>query len=309
MGHVFTADGLKIDDRKVKALEGISQPSDVPGVRRLLGLANYMAKFVPNLSGMAEPLRKLTQEGVQWEWTNDCDQAVQKMKAAILTAGTLQYFDHKVVTVLQCDASSTGLGVVLMQMEKPVTYASIALIKTEENYCQLEKEMVCTCLRSVPLPSVHLRTSCYSGDWSPALGSYSEEASCTSTKKPTKDDAGLITTIWFEVVYRPGAELYLADTLPRAYLPLSNQAPDYDTTERVCLCEEEMEVEAVNAMAMFTAYQISGWKSWCEILQSIQNCSISFNWSNQDGQIHDVRYQCRSGPILTFGVNLSLQME
>ena len=51
------------------------------------------------------------------------------------------------------------------------------------------------------------------------------------------------------VVYRPGAELYLADTLSRAYLPLSNQAPDHDTTERVSLCEEEMEVEAVNAMS------------------------------------------------------------
>ena len=115
MGHVFTADGLKIDDRKVKALEDVPQPSDVPGVRRFLGLANYMAKFVPNLSGMAVPLRKLTQEGVQWEWTNECDQVVQKMKTAIRTTGTLKYFDPKVVTVLQCDASSTGLGAVLMQ--------------------------------------------------------------------------------------------------------------------------------------------------------------------------------------------------
>ena len=51
------------------------------------------------------------------------------------------------------------------------------------------------------------------------------------------------------VVYRPGAELYLADTLSRAYLPLSNQAPDCDTTEHVCLCEEEMEIEAVNAIS------------------------------------------------------------
>ena len=90
MGHVFTADGLKIDDRKVKALEDMPQPPDVPGVRRFLGLANYMAKFVPNLSGMAVPLRKLTQEGVQWEWTNECDQAVQKMKTAIRTTGTLK---------------------------------------------------------------------------------------------------------------------------------------------------------------------------------------------------------------------------
>ena len=43
-----------------------------------------MAKFVPILSGMAVPLRKLIEEGVQWEWTNECDGAAQKtiMKAA-----------------------------------------------------------------------------------------------------------------------------------------------------------------------------------------------------------------------------------
>ena len=123
-------------------------------------------------------------------------------------------------------------------------------------------------------------------------------------------------------VHRPGAELYLADTLSCAYLPLSNQAPDYDTTERVCLCEEEMEVEAVNAMS--DVYGISD--QWLqelvrdtavdpEMQQLVQ--LIQSGWPNARckvpmqvrGQMHDVRYQCRSGPILTFRMNLSLQME
>ena len=52
------------------------------------------------------------------------------------------------------------------------------------------------------------------------------------------------------VVYRPGPELYLADT-SCAYLPLANQhdTPEYNTTECVCLCEGEQEIEAVNAIA------------------------------------------------------------
>ena len=247
MGHVFTADGLKIDDRKVKALEDMPQPSDVRGVRRFLRLANYMAKFVPNLSGMAVPLRKLTQEGVQWEWTNECDQAVQKMKTAIRTTGTLKYFDPKVVTVLQCDASSTGLGAVLMQTEKQVAYASRALTKTEENYCQLEKELLALVF------AVNRYHQYIYG--LPVIVETDHRPLEVILKKPLAQAPKRLQRMMLElqrydltVVYRPGAELYLADTLSRAYLPLSNQAPDYDTMERVCLCEEEMEVEAVNAM-------------------------------------------------------------
>ena len=247
MGHVFTADGLKIDDPKVKALEDM--PPDVPGVRRFLRLANYMAKFVPNLSGMAVQLQKLTHEGVQWEWTNECDQAVQKMKAAIRTAGTLQYVDPKVVTVLQCDASSTGLGAGLIQTEKPVAYASRALTKIEENYCQLEKEMLA-------LVFAVNRYHQYIYGFFPVIVETDHRPLEVILKKPLAQAPKRLQRMMLElqrydltVVYRPGAELYLADTLSRAYLPLSNQAPDYDTTQRVCLCEEEREVEAVNAMS------------------------------------------------------------
>ena len=82
------------------------------------------------------------------------------------------------------------------------------------------------------------------------------------------------------VVYRPGAELYWADTLSRAYLPLSNQAPDYDTTERVCLFEEEMEVEAMDAMS--DVYGISD-QQLQELVRDtaqsirLQKCSNLFN--------------------------------
>ena len=84
------------------------------------------------------------------------------------------------------------------------------------------KRNACTCLRSKPLPPVHLRTSCYSGDWSPNLGSYSEEASCTSAKKTSKDDAG-ITTIWFDSCVQAGGRIvfgrYLVPCLPSFVQP------------------------------------------------------------------------------------------
>ena len=64
------------------------------------------------------------------------------MKKAFSKSATLKYFDNKQPVKLQCDASSTGLGAVLLQCEQPVVYASRAFTKTECNYCQIEKEML-----------------------------------------------------------------------------------------------------------------------------------------------------------------------
>ena len=44
--------------------------------------------------------------------------------------------------VLQCDASSKGLGCCVLQNSHPVAYASRALTTTECNYAQIEKELL-----------------------------------------------------------------------------------------------------------------------------------------------------------------------
>ena len=44
--------------------------------------------------------------------------------------------------MLQCDASSTGLGAALLQDGHPVAFASRALSESERNYAQIEKELL-----------------------------------------------------------------------------------------------------------------------------------------------------------------------
>jgi hypothetical protein len=56
MGHLITADGLKADPAKVEAI--LDMP-DTKGLKRFLGMVNYLAKFLPLLSDMTEPLRRL----------------------------------------------------------------------------------------------------------------------------------------------------------------------------------------------------------------------------------------------------------
>ena len=50
----------------------------------------------------------------------------------------LQYYDYRKPLVIQTDASTAGLGAVLLQEEKPVAYASRSVSKSESNYAPME---------------------------------------------------------------------------------------------------------------------------------------------------------------------------
>ena len=60
-------------------------------------------------------------------------------------------------TTLQCDASELGLGATLMQNDQPIVYASRALTKTEQNYAQVEKELLAVVFGMEKIPPIHIR--------------------------------------------------------------------------------------------------------------------------------------------------------
>ena len=68
IGHVLTSEGIKPDPGKIEAVLKMERPSDVVAVRRLVGLVNYLSKFLSKLSELCEPLRRLTHKGVEWNW-------------------------------------------------------------------------------------------------------------------------------------------------------------------------------------------------------------------------------------------------
>lgn len=49
-GHILSAQGLKADPEKVKAVMDMPLPTDVKAVQRFVGSVTYLAKFLPRLS-------------------------------------------------------------------------------------------------------------------------------------------------------------------------------------------------------------------------------------------------------------------
>ena len=156
MGHVLSAHGIRPDPAKVQAILEMERPRYVEGVRRVLGMVNYLARYTPNLSDLCEQIRQLTRPDIHWDWTFWQEQPLQQIKGAIIVAPVLRYFHPAETTVLQCDASSTGLDAVLMQNGQPVTYASRALTKTEREYAQIQRELLAIVLWQKDLISIHM---------------------------------------------------------------------------------------------------------------------------------------------------------
>lgn len=145
LGHVIDAMGIQPDPDKVVAIQKVQTPVNVGDVRRFLGMANQLSKFSPNLADMTQPLRELLVKGNQWMWGEPQQKAFSQIKEALTTSPVLALFDPNLDTVVSADASSNGLGAVLLQKQqsgelKPVAYISQSMTPTEQRYAQIEKE-------------------------------------------------------------------------------------------------------------------------------------------------------------------------
>ena len=141
-GHILSNMGVRADPKKTEAICDMPPPEDVAGVRRFLVMANYLGKFLKDMAGTCKPLRQLTRQDVQLEWSHEQATAFDKIKKKIASTLILVYFDPKTAIEVQCDASQQALGAALMQDDHVVEFASRSLTDTEKSYAQIEKELL-----------------------------------------------------------------------------------------------------------------------------------------------------------------------
>jgi hypothetical protein len=112
---VVSPEGIALDLGKVKEVLEWKRPTTMSEVRSFLGLASYYRRFIPNFSKITKPITELLKKGNKYLWSEACDEAFNHLKKLLTTSpvlaqlGTTKSFD------VYCDASSTGLGGVLMQ--------------------------------------------------------------------------------------------------------------------------------------------------------------------------------------------------
>jgi hypothetical protein len=132
--HIFTAEGIEVDPSKVEAVSKWKQPSNVSEVQSFLGMVGYYRRFIKGFSSIARPMTELLKKDNKFVWIPKCEESFQVIKKKLTTAPVLTLPDIHQSFVIFCDASRQGLGCVLMQNEKVITYASRLLKPHEQNY-------------------------------------------------------------------------------------------------------------------------------------------------------------------------------
>ena len=151
LGHVVGGGFIRPSPTKVAAIANIQLPATKSDLRSFLGLTGYYRRFIPHYAAVTSSLTAATKKHApnNIDWTSAMKDSFTALKLALSSKPVLHAPDFDKPFYLQTDASNTGIGAILCQMdenghEHPIVYLSRQLLPREKNYSTIEKECLAT---------------------------------------------------------------------------------------------------------------------------------------------------------------------
>lgn len=117
LGFVISANGLKMDLKKVRVILDWPTPENVGEVRLFHGLAKFYMKFIINFNSICNAMvETMRADKRDFRWTHEAYNSFETLKQRIIELPTLALPDFSNVFQVECDASGSAIGVVLSQV-------------------------------------------------------------------------------------------------------------------------------------------------------------------------------------------------
>ena len=275
-GHFFSSEGITADPEKIEAITNMGKPENVSEVKSLLGMAQYVSRYIPEYATITAPLRQLTKKEAPWQWSDEQQKAFDNLKNSLTKSHVMSYFNPEKKTEVIVDASPTGLGALLVQDGKVISYASRALSDVESRYSQTEREML-----AVVWAAEHFHLYLYGSEFTiatdhkPLLGIF-------DSHKPTsaRIDRWKLRLMPYscQLVYRPGRDAENpADFMSRH--------PNTRTSNKRNVADEYVNYVCNNAVPKaMTLSDIKSETKEDSVLQSLIKAIETDRWMNPEVQ-------------------------
>ena len=241
VGFLCDEEGRRPDPKKVEKILGWPIPRNTREARGFIGIAVYYRMFICGFSIIAAPIFVLFRKGRRFEWTEDCQTAMDTLKQAITTAPVLVALDFSLSALamyLHVDASTTiGWGVVLSQLQsdgsvRPARFEGGIWSDVERRYDALKLEC-----KGLLMSLKKLRFWLYGRFFTVFTDS---QTLVWLLNQPPNDLPNAMMTRWlsyirlfdFDTKHVPGSKNGAADALSRRGIAEGEAEPDEDEAER-----------------------------------------------------------------------------
>lgn len=245
LGQDFQATGMSPNLSKIEAIKNMPVPKSVKDLQRFLGMVNYLASYVPNLSNKSHNLRKLLKKNSLWCWEKPHLEEFEELIELVCKAPVLGFYDVTKPIHLTSDCSQFAVGACMLQQNKPIAYASKSLTDTQKRWAQIEKELFSIWFGCQKFHQyIYGQSVTVETDHKPLV---------TLFKKPLADIPSRLQRLMMKlykydltVTYKPGKEMYISDTLSRA--PMEGECIEFDQElEQELAIHSNMFYRTVNA--------------------------------------------------------------
>ena len=147
LDHISSREGVAADPSKIEKVATWPTPTSVRETQQFLVFPGYYRRFVQDFAHIARPLHRLTERPATFMWTNECQGSFDELRRVLTSAPVLAYLDFNRQFILDTDASDTGIGAVLSQVdeggrERVIAYRSRLLTKPERRYFVTHRELL-----------------------------------------------------------------------------------------------------------------------------------------------------------------------
>ncbi|XP_048590142.1 uncharacterized protein K02A2.6-like [Nematostella vectensis] len=292
LGHRIDKDGIHPLDEKIKAIQESPRPSNLKELQAFLGMLNYYACYIPNITTILSPLHQLLVKDTPWNWSEAHEKSWNQAKSTLHSSQLLVHYSLERELTLACDASPYGLGCVISHVmddgtERPISYASRTLSPAEKNYSQLDKEAAAIMFGVRKFHSyLYGRSFTIYTDHKPLLGLLQSTKQIPTSASPRiLRWAVFLSGYSYTLVYREGQKNGNADGLSR--LPLPNETRNVPVPGDIMFVMNHLEVNTPVKVK-----DIKRWTSKDPILSAVRHQVMS-GWPNSNDRIEFKPYSYR----------------